>query len=138
MAEVKVTKKDYFEEIKAIAEGAEVENKEELIAFIDKQLETLANRAEKAKERAAEKKAAGDELRAVIETILKEATEPMTREMVLGCIEDPNGELTVAKVGSRITQLVKLDLVSKTSIKTEDGKSKTAYVYGTIESTDAE
>ena len=65
----------------------------------------------------------------------------MTREMVLDCINDPEGELTVAKVGNRISQLVQLGLVSKTTVKVEeDGKtkSKTAYVYGAPETADAE
>ena len=136
MANEKITKAMVLDMIlEAMADNSDV------VDYCNKEKEALANKAAKAKERAAEKKAAGDELRAVIETILKEATEPMTREMVLDCINDPEGELTVAKVGSRITQLVKLDLVSKTTIKVEeDGKtkSKTAYVYGTAESTDAE
>ena len=113
----------------------------EFVEYAEGELAKLATKAAKAKERAAEKKVAGDELRAVIETILKEATEPMTREMVLDCINDPEGELTVAKVGNRISQLVKLGLVSKTSVKVEeDGKTKTktAYVYGTVETADAE
>lgn len=133
MTNEKITKAMVLDMIlEAMADNSDV------VDYCNKEKEALANKAAKAKKRAAEKKAAGDELRAVIETILKEATEPMTREMVLGCIEDPNGELTVAKVGARITQLVQLGLVSKSSIKTEDGKSKTAYVYGTVESTDAE
>lgn len=128
MANEKTTKAMILEMIKAgMADNAEV------IAYCDNELALLASKAAKAKERAAAKKAEGDELRAVIETILKEATEPMTREMVLNCIEDPEGELTVAKVGARITQLVQLGTVSKTSVKTEDGKSKTAYVYGTVD-----
>lgn len=133
MANEKITKAQVLDMIlEAMADNSDV------VDYCNKEKEALANKAAKAKERAAEKKAAGDELRAVIETILKEATEPMTREMVLGCIEDPNGELTVAKVGARITQLVQLGLVSKVSVKTEDGKSKTAYVYGTVETADAE
>lgn len=133
MANEKITKAQVLEMIKAgMADNADV------VAYCDNELALLASKAVKAKERAAAKKAEGDELRGVIETILKDASEPMTREMVLNCIEDPNGELTVAKVGARITQLVQLGLVSKTSVKTEDGKSKTAYVYGAPENTDAE
>ena len=128
MANEKITKAQVLEMIKTgMADNAEV------VAYCDNEIALLASKAAKAKERAAAKKAEGDELRAIIETILKEATEPMTREMVLNCIEDPDGELTVAKVGARITQLVKLGIVSKTSVKTEDGKSKTAYVYGTVD-----
>ena len=136
MANEKITKAMVLDMIlEAMADNADV------VEYCNKEKEALANKAAKAKERAAEKKAAGDELRAVVETILKEATEPMTREMVLDCINDPEGELTVAKVGNRISQLVQLGLVSKTTVKVEeDGKtkSKTAYVYGTVETADAE
>ena len=128
MATEKITKAMVLDMIMAaMADNADV------VAYCENEKALLANKAAKAKERAAAKKTAGDELRAVIETILKEATEPMTREMVLNCIEDPEGELTVAKVGARITQLVQLGLVTKTTVKAEDGKSKTAYVYGTVD-----
>ena len=102
----------------------------EFVEYAENELAKLANKNAKAKERAAAKKEAGDELRAVIETILENATEPMTREMVLDSIENAEElELTVAKVGARITQLVQLDLAHKTTVKVGD-KSKTAYVYG--------
>lgn len=102
----------------------------EFVEYAENELAKLANKNAKAKERAAAKKEAGDELRAVIEEILKNATEPMTREMVLECIDNADElDLTCAKVGARITQLVQLDLVHKTTVKVGD-KSKTAYVYG--------
>ena len=123
MAEVKVTKKDYFEEIKAIAEGAEVENKEELIAFIDKQLETLANRAEKAKERAAKNKAAGDELRAAVYAVITD--ELQTADEITAQVEGE--EITKAKVVARLTQLVNAESIVKDTVKTEDGRKLAAY-----------
>jgi Fe2+ or Zn2+ uptake regulation protein len=87
----------------------------EFVEYAENELAKLANKNVKAKERAAAKKEAGDELRAVIEEILKNATEPMTREMVLGCIDNADElDLTCAKIGARITQLVQLDLVHKT------------------------
>ena len=45
----KLTKKDYFGMIREMVEGATVENKEELLAFVDKQVEMLDAKADKAK-----------------------------------------------------------------------------------------
>jgi hypothetical protein len=100
---------------------------------MENELVLLDNKAAKAKARAAAKKEAGDDLRACIQTILENATEPMTREMVLGAIDGAEeAELTVAKVGNRISQLVQLGLASKTTVKVGD-KNKTAYVWGAVD-----
>lgn len=126
--EKKITKAEVINVIKeAMADNADV------VAYCDNELALLSKKAEKAKARAAAKKEEGDALRGVIQEILENATEPMTREMVLGCIDDESGELTPAKIGSRISQLVQLGLASKTTVKTEDGKSKVAYTWGTAD-----
>ena len=52
MAAEKMTKAMWFEELKGVVLASEYANKDEAIEFIDKQLETLAGRAAKAKERA--------------------------------------------------------------------------------------
>lgn len=109
----------------------------DIVAYCENEKALLAKKAVKAKERAVAKKEKGNDLRDCIEAILKDASEPMTREMVLGCIADEEGELTVAKVGAQISQLVQLDRVHKTTVKSDEGKSKVAYVYGPAE-TDAE
>ena len=69
--EKKMTKKEYYDLIKNIIEGANIAEKNELIEFINKQIAQIDAKAEKAKAKAAEKRAAGDELREVIKTILK-------------------------------------------------------------------
>ena len=127
MAETKITKRDIFNRIIEVCA-----NDAEIVACMENEIALLDNKAVKAKARAAAKKEAGDELRACIQTILEGATEPMTREMVLASIADESGELTVAKVGNRISQLVQLGLASKTTIKVGD-KNKTAYVWGTVD-----
>lgn len=40
----RVTKRDYFEGLRVVVEGSTAENKDELIAFIEKELEQLAKR----------------------------------------------------------------------------------------------
>lgn len=112
-----MTKTQMFELIKTeCAENAEI------VAFCDAQIALLANKAEKAKAKAAEKRAAGDELYAAVVAVL--GADPMTREDVLGAIEGE--DLTVAKIGARLSQAVKNGVAVKTSVKVE-GKNKTAY-----------
>ena len=125
MAETKITKAMVLDMIlEACADN------DAIVAYCENEKALLAGKAEKARARAAAKKEAGDELRAVIETILENATEPMTREMVLDSIENAEElELTAAKVGARITQLVQLNIVHKTNVKVGD-KTKVGYVYG--------
>ena len=55
MAEKKITKAERFAEIKAILMEQDADANAELIKFVDEQVEALAKKAEKAKERAAER-----------------------------------------------------------------------------------
>ena len=66
----KMTKAMWFEAIKEVIVASDVEQRDEMVEFIDAQMEQLAKKAEKAKERAATKKAEGDELRAVVKSVL--------------------------------------------------------------------
>ena len=118
MAETKVTKREIFNRvIDRCGDDTEiVECMENEIALLDK-------KQVKAKERADAKRAAGDELQAAIASVLSDV--PQTREMILDQIEGE--DLSVAKIGARLTNLVKFGQASKCEIKTEDGKKKTAY-----------
>ena len=123
MNEKKMTKKDYFNEIKSIVENSNNENKETLIYFIENQISSIDTKAAKAKERAAAKKAEGDELREIVKSVL--TSELQTADEIFAQL---NGEdLTIAKVRARLTQLVNLNEAEKEDVKTEDGKTKTAY-----------
>lgn len=89
-------------------------------AYIDKAIEQLENKAAKAKEKAAEKKAEGDELRAAVLEALTD--EFATREEIFAKIDGE--DVTVAKVGARLTQLVNAGEAIKDTVKVEDSKSK--------------
>ena len=121
--EKKMTKKDYFEMIKGIVEESDVENKNELNYFLDAQIESINNKAEKAKERAAAKRAEGDELRETVKSVL--TNDFQTAEEITAQINDE--EVSKAKVIARLTQLVKLGEAVKESTKTEDNKSRMTY-----------
>ena len=119
----KLTKKDYFGMIREMVEGASVENKEELLAFVDSQVTMLDAKAEKAKARAAEKRAEGDELRATVKAVLTNEFQGI--EDILPQVEGE--EITKAKIIARLTQLVKAGEVEKAKAKTEDKKEITVY-----------
>lgn len=121
--EKKLTKKDYYEILKTTVEGIEVENKDDLLTFIDRELELIENKSAKAKVRAAEKKAEGDELRAAVKAIL--TTENQTIDEIFGQIEGE--DLTRAKIVARLTQLVKTGEAKKEEVKSEDGKRIMVY-----------
>lgn len=121
--EKKITKKEYYEILKSIVEESEVENKEDLVAFIDKQVKTIENKASKAKEKAAEKKAEGDELRAAVKSVL--TTESQTIDEILRQIEGE--DLSRAKVIARLTQLIKSEEAKREEVKAEDRKRIMVY-----------
>ena len=130
---VKVTKKDVLSAIATIITddfkvqvGDVTVTAEDVNAYIEKTIDQLNAKNEKAKERAAEKKADGDELRAKIEAILTD--EYQTGDQITAAIGDP--EVTKAKVTARLTQLCKADKAHKTQVKTEDGRKIVAYAAG--------
>ena len=130
MTTVKVTKRERYESIKALVEAVgavEGIDTDGIVAFCDKEIAALDTRAEKAKERAAEKRAEGDELQAAVLAALTD--EPASRQEVTDRIEGE--DVTLAKVGYRLTALVKQGLAVKEEIAVtgEDGKSKKVAAY---------
>ena len=119
----KVTKKEYYVMLKEVVENSNSENKDELVEFIEKQITLLDNKAAKAKERAAEKRAEGDELRSLVEATLTDEYQTITdiTEQI------DNEDVTKAKVTARLTQLVKDGLAVKEEARTEDGKKVMVY-----------
>ena len=97
-----------------------------LAEFATKKLAQLDKRNASAARRAAVKRAEGNEITEGIFSVLSH--EPMTRVQVA---EAFGSDLSVAKVGARLTQLVKDGRVQKETIKVagEDGKSKNAIAY---------
>ena len=83
----------------------------------------IENKAEKAKARAAEKRAAGDELRGVIKSVLTD--EFQTADAITSQIDGE--DVTRAKVIARLGQLVKNGEAEKTDVKTDDNRTVKAY-----------
>lgn len=126
MAEVKVTKKDWYAQIRAVVEASNNEQKEGILGFIDHEVELLEAKAAKAAERAASKKADGDELRNAVQAVLTD--ELQTIDAITAQIDGE--DVTKAKVTARLTQLVKAGVAAKDMVKTEDGRKVTAYKLG--------
>lgn len=127
---VKVTKRERYESIKALCEAVgEVDGFDMagIMAFCDKEIATLGTRAEKAKERAAIKRAEGDELTERVFNVLTD--EPSTRDDITERLGD--ADVSVAKVTYRLTTLVKAGRAVKTeaSVTGADGKAKKVSVY---------
>lgn len=126
--EKKLTKKDYYVMLKDIVRGdtnSEMTSEQfDLINFIDRQIASIETKAEKAKEKAAEKKVNGDELREVVQSVLTD--EYQTIDTIVSQIEGE--EITKAKVTARLTSLVKVGLATKSDLKNEEtGKTQKAY-----------
>ena len=117
--ENKMTKMEMFSKIQELcADYADV------VEFCENEKAKLAVKAEKAKVRAAEKKAEGNEFyHAVVELI---GSEAMTRDAVLAAYGDETGEVTIGKIQAALNWGVKQGLLNKEVAKIE-GKSKTVY-----------
>lgn len=105
----------------------------EFVEYCENELAKLDKKNAKAKERAAAKRAEGDELQADVLAVITD--EPQTRDDILVAMNDESGELTVHKIQAKLNNLVESNQISKCKVKTEDGKTKTAY---TLSISDAE
>lgn len=121
--EKKITKREYFEMLKEIVNESNNENKGELIYFIESQIASIETKAAKAKERAAAKKAMGDELRDTVKSVLTNEFQTADEITAKVDVED----ISKNKVIARLTQLVNLGEVEKTDVKDESGKTRKAY-----------
>jgi predicted nucleic acid-binding Zn-ribbon protein len=118
----KITKRDYFTKIAEIIETAEVdaEDKENILAWIDAQVDQLDARARKAAERAAAKRAASDEMTEAIADVLTD--EPQTVEDIVAQLDDET--YTKAKVIARLSKLIGAGRAAKEDITIEGVKGK--------------
>ena len=99
----------------------------EFVEYAENELAKLEKKNVKARERAAEKRAIGDELQASVLATITDA--PQTRDDILAVVVENTGDetLTVGKIQAKLNNLVEAGQVSKCKVKTEDGKTKTAY-----------
>ena len=127
--ENKMTKMEKFQAIENILNTVDGDNIEMLIEFVRAEQTALANKAAKAKAKAAEKKTEIDELGNAVLGVLN--GEPKTRDEIFALVEDFSDDVSVAKVGARLTKLVDAGLVVKTEVKATaaSGKKTTRMAY---------
>lgn len=117
---VKKTKAMYFEELREMVLAAveDQAQQEELVAFIDKQVETLEKRKVAAAERAAKKRVESD---ALTEAVLAQiGDELITVDEIVAAIDSE--DVTRNKVTARLGKLVKAGTIVKEPVKVESGK----------------
>ena len=131
--EKKITKREV---LVAVANGVQTGDYngvtvEDIVAFCENEVALLDKKALKAKERAAEKRAAGDELKAAVKDALTD--EFVTRDVVAARVAETYGEdATIAKVGYRLTVLVNEGVAESTDLKIageDGGKTRTVKGY---------
>lgn len=120
---IKMTKVDYFEQLAGIVEASDVENKEDILKFIQSSIETLENRKRAAQERAEKKKNEPDELADAVKAVLSE--ELQAADDIAAQIEGE--DVTKQKVVARLTKMVNAGIVRKDSVKTDDKRKVMGY-----------
>lgn len=140
MATTKVTKRNVIEALMAmnfvddVQVGDVIVTPADIKETLEKSLASLENKAVKAKERAAQKKVEGDELRDKIESVLDDDFKTIADIIDAVDVED----LTPAKVSSRVAQLVKLGRVEKEQVKVNDNRKVMAYKIATSTDVDVD
>jgi glutathione S-transferase len=110
-----MTTREFYEFANAVFANVTDEKAPEAIAYIEKATAALDARNEKAKERAAAKRAAGDALTARMGELIGE--EPMTIADIVAAIEPEYPDITPAKVVARVKRLVADETVVKGTTK---------------------
>lgn len=127
----KMTLAQYHENVAMVFASIEgFEGAEEMVRIANEKLAQLAAKAEKNKERAAEKARKGDELRAKIQDLLTD--EYQTADEIVVALEDE--EITKAMVTPRLSALITAGIAVKDKVKREGDKNpKMAYKLATEE-----
>ena len=125
----KITKAQKYAMIEDILNTVDGDNIDMLIEFVRAEQAALANKAAKAKAKAAEKKTEIDDLGNAVLGVLNGT--PKTRDEVFALVEDFSNDVSVAKVGARLTKLVDAGLIVKSEVKavTASGKKTTRMAY---------
>lgn len=124
----RITKTEILENIKRNAQNGatyDTVTAEDVIAYVDTTLEQIKNKAAKAKERAAQKKAEGDDLRDAVYATLTE--DYQTIADIAAQIDNP--EVTKAKISARLTQLREAGMAHKVEARI-DGRKVMTYAVG--------
>ena len=130
--EKKITKREMYEAIKTgCTTGEWTVSDAEIVEFCDNEIALLDKKAIKAKERAAEKRAAGDELTDAVRAALTDEFA-IIADIAAKVAETYGEDATIARVTYRLTQLVKNGEAENGDVKVEGGegqKTRTIKAY---------
>ena len=139
--ENRITKKDILTVVKAMAEaqvpdinlGEDLVDAEvtaaDIVAYCDTTIAQLEAKKEKAAETRAKKAAQADALKEQVLALI--TSDPKTRDDIFVELGSEDPELSIAKVGSRLTKLVAEGVIVKEPIKVKnaEGKSVSKMAY---------
>ena len=119
----KITKKEKYLALVELLKSVEADKM--FIELCENEIAAIDKKSNKAKERAAEKRAEVDELYNKVEAVVRDAEDALSiNDIVLAVGEDA----TAAKVVNRLKKMVDADLVEKT-ITTEDKRRINVYKW---------
>lgn len=119
----KLTKKMYYEGMIAHFNGEDVEiENEAFVEFCQDQIADLDKKAAKAKERAAAKKAEGDELTDLVQSVLTDEYQTIADITVV--VAETVPDISASKVTARLTKLFNAGAIEKEQISVEDSEGK--------------
>lgn len=126
----RIIKRDFYEAIiKAMETGETNIEPAKIIEFCENEIALLDKKADKAKERAAAKKAEVDELMEKVYAVLSD-TEFMTRNAVMDALGDMPEDVSISKVGARLTKMVNNQTVEKSELTVANAEGKKSKVMG--------
>lgn len=127
MANTKITKKEYFAIVKGIVEKSGVENKADIIAFLDHEVELLDKKSGKSK--ATPTQAANAVTLDVIKEVLGGLDKPVTITELLADARlqsytetTKDGDKVIAMTNQKLSSLVKKLVDAKEVVRTEEKK----------------
>ena len=116
-----MTEREIFAVIANAFETIDNENRDEVLAFVEKKVAAIDRKNVKAREYAAKKRAASDEMTEAVYAILCEkGGEVVTIPEIVAHFGDE--KITPSKVVARLTKLVKAGVVEKVAVKVGDRK----------------
>lgn len=131
----KMTKIDWYNEIKMIVLDSENEKKGDILCFIDKQIEQIQNKASRARSGSAKNNAAPHEWDILKKEIYNTlADEPKCIDEIAEAVANVDfKDITRAKVSARLNQLLKDSYAEKITVSVGETGSKrklVAYALG--------
>lgn len=131
----KITKREMYTIIaEGVQSGSFAVDTDEIVAFCNKEIDSLDKKAAKAKERAATKAAEADALTGLVSDALV-TDEFKTIADIAAIVAESDGDATVSKVTYRLSQLVKNGVAEKSEVTvpgTNGGKARKVMAYRKI------